>query len=282
LEQLVITKFILLCFEFAFTMLCFFYYERLKKYGLTIVLPIVLSGFLIDLYFNFYTFQKIYSNYNTFEIMTLVLGISFFRVIKYYKLEPLLVIIFLYLITDVTAGIYQSKRLYNIHIWNTYHIVASIGFYILFFRILQPKKKYAYLYWALGVFFFMIYFIEYITNELPKQKINIITVIAFNMQNILLSGIIISKITLNAFTKRLIYEPFFWLFAGIITEGLIGAVVSSVFQYLVANPDQLSDFEFLLSVMQIVRFILDSSFFLCIVLCVRNYRLLQPFSQKVH
>lgn len=266
-------KFVVLCLEVVFLLLVLLYYKRLKRYGLRVVLPIVVTGLIIDVIFNWQIKQYIYYNYNTFELMSLVLGTIYFRPLKSYRLLPLWILILLYFIADILAGVYQVKGWHNIHIWNNYYLVASAVIFFFFFLLLQLNKSQAVAYIIFVILIFLVCCIEWISNEHPRESKNIITVIIFTLYTIVFSGLIISRIVISPSSDRIHYEPHFWIFAGLIIDGLIEAVQDSVHQYLLLNLDQLDKFSFLLSATFFARSFLDICFFISIVLCVRRFNI---------
>ncbi len=257
-------------FELGLLLLLLISSKKVKQYGAGVALPLVIGGLLIDPLIIYLEGHKIHSNYITFEIMSLILGIRFFAALKKYRLELIVVLILLYLIINVIARIYQARGWYNIHFWNFYYIFSAGVCYILFFRILRLKTLYRKAYIIVSTLLFICFSIEFLLNDDPTRYINTITVIVYNLQNIFLSGIIIARHVVSPSDAKLQYQPYFWIFAGFIFDGLVNSVGDALHAYFVKNDGAVYDFLFLYAASDYSRNFLDLCFFISILLCVRG------------
>jgi hypothetical protein len=271
---------VLLLFELAFLCCIIFNFSRLRKYGLTIILPLVVGGAIFDVFIYNLNLHKIYSNYNTIEITCLILAIRFSHALKKYRLELMIAVILLYLIVNVIAGIYQSKGAFNNHLWNIYYLLAAPLYYTWFFRLLRLKNRWATAYLSVSLIFIALFVFEFVTNNHLKRDINLFTVINFNLHSIILSTVVIIQLIASPSSLRLHLEPCFWILAGLIINGVINAIEDSMHSYLTFNQEQLPHFYFLFALSEYSRNFLDFCFFVSIALCVRKYQI-EKSTEKV-
>lgn len=248
-------------------------FDTLKRYNLSFFLPLSIIALVVDLVLYFLKIDIVYSNYNSFEIIALILAIKNLKALRLYKLEFIIPYILLYFVIDIIMGIYQNYGWFNIHFSNFYNLTVSIIYFMMFFRILDVKGKFVKLYIVLSVIIFIGFAIEFIWNNDPRIKNNIITAIGINILSILLSGIVITRLITNTAVKKLHWHPYFWLFLGLLFESLMNLISESLHAYLIANLNLSKDFYFVYLATGYSRNILDISLMIAIMLCIRSYHL---------
>jgi hypothetical protein len=246
-------------------------FRRFQRHGLAIILPLlfcwVITHFLV---WEFAPTKGVISGHGILETCTLILGIRFFASVKRSRLELLLPLVLVFFISDVTSNLYQRRGWYNIHIYNTYHLVTAPLFFILFFRTLQLSRRLAWGYILGASIIISLFLLEFILNKTPKTAINIVTAIVFYTENIILGGLSMYKIVENPSVRKLRYEPLFWVFAGLLLDGVMNLAFFSVHPYLVSHLSEVRFFTFFPKLLYTSRIILDLCIFGAFALCVRK------------
>lgn len=168
--------------------------------------------------------------------MALIVGLRFLPQLRKRKLDLLLLILAFYFCIHILIGWYSFNKWHNLHIHNTCRLVGVALYLILFFRMLNLGKRERDIFKGFAILILTISVVEYVMNFDATSHANFVTIVLLNFQNILLSGWLVARRVTDPQVRRIYLEPYFFLFAGFLIDGLIHTATHAIHAYVVADP----------------------------------------------
>jgi hypothetical protein len=171
--------------------------------------------------------------YNGFNALSVVCAAIFFRSLKKYSIQVIFPIVIINFLIEIFATNYRWFNLNNnVVIYNTSYLFLAPFYYALYFYMLGLKPKANVIYFTTVIISFIIYVIDYL-HKYGKIELVYISEVIFSIQQIILSLIIIGRLTLDQRYKiPLSKEPYFWICASRILFSLVIIVWDGMYEFL--------------------------------------------------
>jgi hypothetical protein len=221
-------------FELAFLLLALIYYRRLRYYKLSILLPLFIGWFFIDVALENSSLRHNVRVLYLFECVLLFFGIYLLPALRKFNLIPVLAVLFVNIIISFWMDAYWVHGKYNVFIYNLKFPLYAPAFYVMFYSVLKPIGGYKKAFYIMVLSSELFFCFDYLQSN--NILVNHFSAVIYYLQVIVFSCLVIFKIITkddDAKSINLYNNPQFWFFGSVLFPCLIELIFDGLHSYLV-------------------------------------------------
>lgn len=169
------------------------------------------------------------------QLAVLILGMSFLKGLRKYRMGWLLALIFLDVSTEIVFPILRSMGVIsNYWLLNLYVLLSTPLYFLVFFRMIPVPKRFRKLYIGVAFWLQMLLLANYFFFE-GISNLNRLSIVFQQLVVILLSSALLFKLATQQKYIVLTQHPAFWVSAGLLLFSLGTLIVMGMSQYILVN-----------------------------------------------